>query len=262
MATQILRNVDPRDEARVKRIQGMCHELHIMPPPVAYVGLEVYQCPKELLVAGHIPDGLKLDQIGVEPATVYNARSQSWVRNAYNIAVTQLCAIRNNAGGAYGAGGMYNKNTAGTNRYYNTNTSVHSIGTVASWEGALGSVSTGIVVGTGTGAESFEDYALGALVANGTGTGQLSYAAQETSTAAYTSGTKTWASTLVRYINNNSGGAIVVGEVGIYVTAYYVAANNTDQFMLARDLQDPSVSVADTAQLKVTYTITSMAYPA
>jgi hypothetical protein len=32
--------------------------------------------------------------------------------------------------------------------------------------------------------------------------------------------------------------------------------------MFCRDLLDPAVSVPDTAQLKVTYTITSMAYPA
>ena len=259
MATQILRTLDPRDEARVKSIQGMCHELHIMPPPVAYVGLEVYQCPKELLVAGRIPDGLKLDQIGVEPATVYNARSQSWVRNAYNIVMTQLCGIDSAYVASYGAGGTYNKNTAGTNTGSSEATFQIRFVTTSGWLGTLGTDSRGIVVGTGTGAEDFEDYALDAAVANGTGAGQLSYAAQETTIAAYTAGTKTWASTMVRYLNNNSGGAIVVGETGIYAYVYTGAAYDT---MVCRDLQDPTVSVADTAQLKVTYTITSMAYPA
>ena len=257
MATQILRTLDPRDEARVKSIQGMCHELHIMPPPVAYVGLEVYQCPKELLVAGRIPDGLKLDQIGVEPATVYNARSQSWVRNAYNIVVTQLCGLVASSGATYGAGGLYNKDTSGANR--SSATLPHWISSADNWVGTLGAITKGIVVGTGTGAESFEDYGLGTIVANGTGAGQLSYAAQETTTGAYTSGTKTWAATMIRYINNNSGGAIVVGETAPYV---YTIGSSGYYAMLARDLQDPTVSVADTAQLKVTYTITSMAYPA
>ena len=257
MATQILRTLDPRDEERVKRIQGMCHELHIMPPPVAYVGLEVYQCPKELLVAGRIPDGLKLDQIGVEPATVYNARSQSWVRNAYNIVASQMCAIPASTGATYGAGGMYSKNTAGTNQ--TSSTDFHKITRLSDWQGPIGNTSYGIVVGTGTTAESFEHYVLVTPVAHGTGSGQLSYAAQEATSSAYTSGTKTWASDLIRYLNNNSGGAIVVGETALYVYATSAAANYQ---MLARDLQDPTVSVADTAQLKVTYTITSMAYPA
>lgn len=260
--TEVLRTLDPRDEAEVRALQGTCHRLHLMPPPVAYVGLEVYQCPKELLVAGRIPDGLKLDQIGVEPATVYNARSQSWVRNAYNIVVTQMCAIGSAAGTAYGAGGMYNKDTGGTNRYATEQGASHHIAQRSHWEGTIGSTTYGIVVGTGTGAESFEDYALGTKVNHGTGAGQLSYAAQETTTAAYTSGTKTWAGTLIRYINNNSGGAIVVGETGLYATVYTAQVSTTYYCMLARDLQDPTVSVADTAQLKVTYTITSMAYPA
>ena len=255
--TQILRTIDPRDTAKMRRIQGLCLREHIMPPPVAYVGARVYQCPPHLLVNGKIPEGLKLDQLGIEPALVYDARSQSWVRNAYNVAVSQLCAISSAEGSAYGAGGMYCKTTAGANKSY----SDYAHGTLrrAAWQGGIGSITNGIVVGTGTGAESFEDYALGTIVANGTGAGQLSYAAQETTTAAYTAGTKTWASTLIRYMNNNSGGAIVVGEAALYVSCYM---DSSYYAMLARDLIDPTVSVADTAQLKVTYTITSMAYPA
>ena len=256
--TQILRVIDPRDTAKMRRIQGLCLREHIMPPPVAYVGARVYQCPPELLVNGKIPEGLKLDELGIEPALVYDARSQSWVRNAYNVVVTQMCGIRSDQGAAYGAGGMYCKDTGGTNRS-STDASFQIRGSTY-WAGTIGSVTYGIVAGTGTGAESFEDYALDTIIANGTGAGQLSYAAQETTSSTYTAGTKTWASVMVRYLNNNSGGAIVVGETGCYVRVDY--SSTFAYMMLARDLIDPTVSVADTAQLKVTYTITSMAYPA
>jgi hypothetical protein len=257
--TQILRTIDPRDTAKMRRIQGLCLREHIMPPPVAYVGAKVYQCPPHLLVNGRIPEGLKLDQLGIAPALVYDARSQSWVRNAYNIVVTQLLGIRNDEGGTYGAGGMYCKDTGGSNRSFSS-AGTHHIRATTAAEGALGSTATGIVVGTGTGAESFEGYALGTIVANGTGAGQLSYAAQETTTASYNAGTKIWTSTMIRYMNNNSGGAIVVGEAACYVNAY--TSETGYYYMLCRDLLSPTVSVADTAQLKVTYTIDSMAYPA
>lgn len=254
--TRILRTIDPRDTAKMRRIQGLCLREHIMPPPVAYVGARVYQCPPHLLVNGKIPEGLKLDELGIAPALVYDARSQSWVRNAYNIVTQQLCALHpySLSHSGTGAGSLYNLRTSGA--IHSNASYLDYIRGPGDWVGGLGDTTQGIVVGTDTGAEDFNDYALGTLVAHGTGAGQLSYAAQEATTRAYTAGTLTWAGTLIRYLNNNSGGAIVIGEVGLYVC---VSASPDE--MLCRDLIDPTVSVANTAQLKVTYTITSMAYP-
>jgi len=259
MATKILHAIDPADQAEVRRVQDLCHKLHLMPPPVAYVGARVYQCPPELLVGGKIPEGLKLDELGIAPALVYDARSQSWVRNAYNIVVQQMCVIGSGEGAAYGAGAMRNKDIAGTERQLTVN--FHHIRNTDNWHGGATVTTRGIVVGTGTGAESFEDHALGTVVPDGTGAGQFSYTAQETATASYDAGPpRVWTATLIRYMNNNSGGAIVVGEAGIYVRVYW--ASSDSNFMLCRDLLAATVNVPDTAQLKVTYTIDSMAYPA
>ena len=258
MATRILHTIDPKDQAEVRRVQDLCHKLHLMPPPVAYVGLQTRICPPELLVDGKIPDGLKLDELGIEPALVYDARAQSWVRNAYNIVVTQMCGLLGAEGLTYGAGGLYNRSTAGSDRNAVSGFN-HWINKPEFWVGAVGSNVQGIVVGTGTGAESFEHHALGTIVAHGGGAGQMSYTAQDVTTASYNAGTKVWTSTMIRYLNNNSGGAIVIGEAGIYV---YVYSASQGYQMLCRDLLAATVNVPDTAQLKVTYTIESMAYPA
>jgi len=261
MATKVLHTIDPKDQAEVRRVQDLCHKLHLMPPPVAYVGARVYQCPPELLDEnGNIPIDLRLDKLGVEPVLVYDARSQSWVRNAYNIVVTQMCGVAGSTGGGYGAGNMPIRNIAGTQISSGTSSFRIHGSDLNFWIGGVGNSNLGIVVGTGTVAESLEDHKLGTPVANGTGAGQMSYTAQETTVSTYTGGTRIWDSVMMRYINNNSGGAIVIGEAGAYVTVSYAASSTT--CMLCRDLLAATVNVPDTAQLKVTYTIDSMAYPA
>lgn len=153
----------------------------------------------------------------------------------------------------FGAGHLTNKNTAGT--VTNTNSTVFGAG--PTMIGSLGSTSVGIVVGTGTAAESFEDVALGALVANGTGAGQMSYQAMSLAAPSYNSGTLTWTWVTSRILNNNSGGTIVVGEVAGY--AFHGGTATT--YMIMRDKLGSTVSVLSGGQLTVTYTM-SLVFPA
>ncbi|MBL8484123.1 MAG: hypothetical protein JNJ60_18140 [Rhodocyclaceae bacterium] len=111
--------------------------------------------------------------------------------------------------------------------------------------------------GTGTTAESFEHFALAALVAQGTSSGQLSYQATVNGGQSYNAGTKVWTSTLARILNNNSGGTIVVAETGIYANQ----ANGATNHMIERSLLGATVSVLNTGQLTVTYTMT-LTFPA
>jgi hypothetical protein len=114
----------------------------------------------------------------------------------------------------------------------------------------------GIVVGSGSGAEDFNSYALGAKITNGVGAGQLSYAAMNAPSITNIGTTKKveW----VRFLNNNSGAAITVNEAGIYT--YGTHNNSSIYFMLCRDLIAGGVSVPNAGQLRVTYTV-QLTYP-
>jgi hypothetical protein len=73
----------------------------------------------------------------------------------------------------------------------------------------------GIQVGTGTAANDVSKYALAALIANGTGAGQLQYGATSV-TSPTTVGQKRQI-TVARVFTNNSGASITVNEVGLVV---------------------------------------------
>jgi hypothetical protein len=74
----------------------------------------------------------------------------------------------------------------------------------------------GIVVGTGTTAVAITDYALGTLVAHGTGAGQLSHGAVSIGTVPTTSGSKRYF-TINRSFTNNTVSNITLDEVGLYI---------------------------------------------
>lgn len=162
--------------------------------------------------------------------------SHSWVRNA------QTCWIANQVSYGGTSGGY-------TDGYLSKKNMVGTIGTISysityAVLGLINSSAYGIVVGTGTGAESYEDFALGTLITSGTSTGQLTYQAQSACTEGWTGGVVTLTHT--RVMNNNSGGSITVNEVGWY----------TSVCMWCRDKLGTGVTVPDTGQLTVNYAIT------
>ena len=206
-------------------------------------------------------------------AHLHSERAKSWNRNFYNLFATMGLSTGTDAETTFEAGALTLKDTGGTIRYTaGTATVRRGYGlygaNYAIWEkagnygygffGAAADSNYGIVIGTDDGAESFEGYALGAIINNGTGAGQMSYVANTICTRTYVAGTKTWSTAHERFINNNSGGAITVKECGIYSLLLYSATNG--KFMIARDVLASSIAVADTAQLKVTYTL-SMVFP-
>lgn len=153
----------------------------------------------------------------------------------------------------FGAGHMTVKTTAGV--VQNTNvTTTGAPGGITD----TGLSSLGVVCGTGTAAESFEDVALGARIANGTSAGQLSHVAMTQQTPTYNAGTLTWTALVIRIFNNNTAGTIVVGETGIYCTT---GGNTGLVFMLMRDKLGSTVDVLAGGQLTVTYTFT-LTFPA
>lgn len=247
--TKILRMPDPQEMEMEEQINDMCKKLHIMPPPVLRLKLEVFQ------------DG--------KPLSVYEDRARSWVRNYYNFMTMQTMGLAPGVlGTTFGGGYLTMKNTSGLTSFAEgTTTTVSARNPINSatdihYRASAGIATRGIVIGTGTTAESFEHHALAALITNGTSAGQMSYGAMDAPTTTYGAGKFT--QTIIRYINNNSGGSITVNEAGLYCTVYIGSptASSVDTHMLARDLLSPGVAVPDTAQLKVTYTIESATYPA
>ncbi|MBA7606572.1 hypothetical protein ES703_13722 [subsurface metagenome] len=116
------------------------------------------------------------------------------------------------------------------------------------------------MVGSGTDAESFEDFVLQTPIAEGTGAGQLNHAASEAHSTSYAALTLT--NTLVRYFNNNTVGetSVDVNEVGLVCQG---AARNVvggSKWLQSRDLLASTVTIPSTGQLKVTYTI-ELTYP-
>lgn len=193
--------------------------------------------------------------------------AHSFTRNFYNMMVMMSMDSDSLGSSSYAAGALGMKGLDGT-----VDTAAHHIvhQLVSSpagisgqgYRGGSGSTTNGILAGTGTTAFTFNDFALDTLIAEGTGSGQMSYVAMDDYTASnvvYNGGTLKWTTTYERFMNNNSGGSIVVEEVGL------VADHSTpggSAYLMARDLLGGSaLTIADAGQLKVTYTIVSPAFP-
>lgn len=115
------------------------------------------------------------------------------------------------------------KDTGGTTRNVVNNAGNFSV--IA----ASGTVTRGIVVGTGTTAVALTDYVLQTPIAHGTSSGQLSYGTQNVPTFPTISGSSCYFETN-RSISNGSGSNITVNEVGLYVqfsSSYNVMIDHT-----------------------------------
>ena len=228
----------------------------------AELGIPITECFLEMQVT--LPDGKVIHH--------HKQRSHSWTRWAYNVLFTQICGkdadettytagrlgIRGTDGNGKGAAGPW------AYAYASGNSGDQSIrtseGTSWGYRAAGGIATKGIVVGTGNTAESFESYALATPIANGVGAGQMSYVLSEAMNESYDAGTKTKTNTLLRYINNNSGGEITVAEVGL-IAQVNGPYSHQPMALISRDVLNPVVVVPNSGQLKITYTI-SLVYPA
>lgn len=230
--------ITPKIKADLAKIDRACIKMHVTPPPVLFI-----ECKVEPLDGG-------------EAILIQREKANSLNRNYYvtHAAISMGGLAANILGaGTFGAGYLTNKGTGGAlgtgSPYWYDPTN---------FAGGAGSVAQGIVVGTGTNAESFEGFALQTKIANGNSAGQLAYAAQSATTVAYTSETKTYAATLARIFNNNTAGTINVAEIGLY--AYTSGAGNSI-LMIDRTVPVSPVAVPAAYKLAVTYTL-SLAFPA
>lgn len=120
-------------------------------------------------------------------------------------------------------------------------------------DGGVGVVTHGIIVGTGTGGPTIDDYALETPIAHGTGAGppkEIQYGA--VTFGAPASDTTTSQFTITRNFSNNCGAEITVNEIGLYVEGYDTG-DITRYFMIIRDVIDPGIVVGDGQTLTVNY---------
>jgi hypothetical protein len=234
--------MNPTEEARYEQLRKLGQELHI---PISETFWELEVRDKD----GKVIQSLK-------------QRSHSWVRNAYNHMFCQL-AGKNANYGTFGPGYLNVRDTGGTLRQATApigQSATDIDGTTYGYRGKPGDDTWGIQVGSGTNPESFEDYMLQTKIANGVGAGQLSYIEQDPHVIAYDAGTKVMSNSLVRYFNNNSGGDIDVNEVALVVNQPQ-GGPVYGKWVQARDKLASTVTVPNTGQLKVTYTV-QLTYPA
>jgi len=173
--------------------------------------------------------------------------SHSFVRNWYNFIFCGSVGYQS-SGSSYGEGYLTSKQQNNTVSYFTYNSDDR-------YFAPYGNIDYGILVGRGTTAESFESYSLANKITHGSGTNQLVYNAQSSTTVSYTSSSKTWLATFQRVFNNNSSAAILITESGL---ACYCSGLN---ILISRDLLSSSVNVPVGAQLTVKYYI-SMQFPA
>jgi hypothetical protein len=237
--------IDIKEEEKYEQMRNLSRELRI-PFPEAFLALEVLD-----------KDGKVIHR--------HHQRSHSWVRNAYNVLFSQM-ASKNGSDSTFGPGYINTRMTSGSVRYgarpagFIYDSSADSISSSSQgYRADAGVDNQGIMVGSGVDAESFEDYSLASQITNGTGAGQLSYVASEPHAINYDPVTRILKNDLVRYFNNNSGGNVSVNEVALHLHTY--KGGMWPLGIVSRDKLASTITIPDTGQLRVTYTI-QLTYPA
>ena len=135
----------------------------------------------------------------------YNGRSRTWVRNFWNYLIGVVGGVTG-TGATFGAGSLgisVGNNYCPSIDFRQSNQIPYLKG-----EGDT----KGIIVGTGTGAESFETQDITTKIASGSSTGQLSYSSHTGPITVYDAATKKWTVTTVRQFTNSSGASISIKE--------------------------------------------------
>ncbi len=227
--------VELKEDRKYEQLKKLGRELHV-PIPELFLALEVRDKEGKLIQK-------------------HGERCHSFGRNVYNYILSSLFA-KNCPDTTFEAGKLSMKVTSGTIRYGS-----YGAGTIAQMNfesngpaAGAGVDTQGILVGSGVAAETFEDYALQTLIPNGTTVGKLSYVASETPVYSYDAPTKKWTAEFKRYFNNNSGADITVNEVAL---VYYLerVVGTADKLLWSRDKLAAGVTVPNTGQLKVTYSL-------
>jgi hypothetical protein len=112
-----------------------------------------------------------------------------------------------------------------------------------------GETTAGIVVGSSNTPVAIDQYSLQALIAHGTGAGQLQYGATTVDPIVKTA--TTWTLRIIRTFTNGSGATVTVYELGLYLKVCF----DGQTIMLARDVPATPITVPDASTLTLRYII-------
>ena len=218
------------DLRKAEQLQKDAIALHLSPVPVMLFEAKVFTKNGEL--KRHI-----------------QSKSNSWVRNAYNIMPIGIGSF-NNTGTTYAGGSSALKNPAGT---------VRGAGAIMTYQGNMGP-SCELVAGYGNTAESLDDYTLTSEFATGSAVNQL--------TKGSTSNQVTWVSAshklvrdVLRYFINNYSAAQEIKEIGLKELTTYAGSGSspTSEYMLmVRDVLESVITVEPAEAILFHYRIETL----
>lgn len=180
--------------------------------------------------------------------------SQSWLRNYYNAITCMFCSVKMEDLANWGDGFLNYRNPDGTIL------GIAAAGALGIGAQATNIVDGGIIVGSGTTAETFNDYALDALIAQGRAAGELYYFGNQITDSwnnvQWVSGNRTFSRDVNRWIMNLSGGTILVKEAGLIETT-----GTSPKPLFVRDVLPATVTIPHLSGVIAKHTITSMVFP-
>lgn len=200
-----------------------------------------------------------------------SAKSNSFVRNYYNFVASYAllippCNDTQTALGTFGDGvdtPLKNvSNVLAMNSYIGTipnryGSQGYTLEYSVMLYAAPGVATQGILVGTGTGAESFDSYNLTTKINHGVGSGQLSYGAMSNiASRSWNSVTKKLTATFTRTFTNSSGADITINEIGFFVNLQQTA--NYGPYMLIRDLLSAPITLQNGQALTLSYNLSQI----
>ncbi len=199
----------------IDRIRNIQYGYRIDDPKIKVIkiGLQIPDIPKGII-------SYKTDAM---PKPI-EQEMHSFTRNWYNRQVVQTFAVASNVLGTTGGAGYLNcRDFSGTwdtaASYYNlAATSLEGANSDYNWGGASGSNNRGIIIGSGTGAFSFEDSTMTTYTHDSAPptAGRIFFTGNTPWVVSYDSGSRTWTINHSRFFDNLSGGVISnIGEVGI-----------------------------------------------
>lgn len=225
---EIINNITPEEEMRLKRIDEDCKALHVLIPPKAFL---------EYSITG--VDG--------KPRKKFKSLSKSWVRNAYTQIAQQLGGLYPTSHGSAvaGPGSLYFRCTDNTSR----GVAFNFWASTNDWTGDAGDAYAGIIAGTDNTAEDFDDYILGSKCSHGTSTNQLQYG-KHSAVGIWSTANKKWTATHTRVLTNSSSAPIDVKETGILIGVF-----TSPQLLINRDVLPATETVGVGESISITYTI-------
>lgn len=244
-------------EEDIQRFEELSRQIHAVSGPKAKdITLAVVKIPRSIETQEQFDEWIKwAESEGVfeHPIRFHKQPCNSLNRNAINLAAMQLCGVNTTGVASFGDGDLNIKDIGGTLR----TSGVSMKWGVQDFRSTFGGTTRGITVGTGTNAESFEDYVLQTKIVHGSGSGQMIYWVGRIPLNVWDGTARKWTAHHGRYMTNRGGSDITVNEVGLHGE---VLASGSETLYLREKLAT-GVVISNDELLKVVITILSTAYP-